>query len=164
MHAVQLQPVSEPAAPPLPAGAAPPALPELLAPAGDWECARAAVENGADTIYFGLERFNARMRAHNFTEADLPKLMEFLHRRGVKGYVTFNTLVFQNEMAEAEQQLRALARRPRGVLGRPRRVSADARQEGVPGTGADQVRLVRGCRRVVRADAPCRADHRDLAP
>src|SRR5205085_2494956 len=84
------------------------ARPELLAPAGDWECARAAVENGADAIYFGLERFNARMRAHNFTEVDLPKLMEFLHRRGVKGYVTFNTLVFANEMAEAEQYLRAI--------------------------------------------------------
>ena len=39
------------------------ARPELLAPAGDWECAKAAVENGADAIYFGLERFNARMRA-----------------------------------------------------------------------------------------------------
>src|SRR5438093_11766920 len=82
--------------------------PELLAPAGDWECARAAVENGADAIYFGLERFNARMRAQNFTEADLPKLMEFLHRRGVKGYVTFNTLVFANELAQAEQYLRAI--------------------------------------------------------
>src|SRR5579883_3319716 len=82
--------------------------PELLAPAGDWECARAAVENGADAIYFGLERFNARMRAHNFTEADLPRLMEFLHRRGVKGYVTFNTLVFANELADAEQYLRAI--------------------------------------------------------
>jgi len=83
-------------------------VPELLAPAGDWECAKAAVENGADAIYFGLEKFNARMRAHNFTEADLPKLMEFLHRRGVKGYVTFNTLVFENEMTEAEAHLRAL--------------------------------------------------------
>ena len=82
--------------------------PELLAPAGDWECAKAAVENGADAIYFGLERFNARMRAHNFTEADLPKLMEFLHRRGVRGYVTFNTLVFANELADAEQYLRAI--------------------------------------------------------
>jgi putative protease len=89
-------------------GRAVPALPELLAPAGDWECAKAAVENGADAIYFGLERFNARMRAHNFTEADLPKLMEFLHRRGVRGYVTFNTLVFQNELAEAEQHLRSI--------------------------------------------------------
>jgi len=85
-----------------------PARPELLAPAGDWECAKAAVENGADAIYFGLERFNARMRAHNFTEADLPRLMEFLHRRGVKGYVTFNTLVFANEMSEAERYLRTI--------------------------------------------------------
>jgi putative protease len=82
--------------------------PELLAPAGDWECAKAAVENGADAIYFGLERFNARMRANNFSEGELPKLMEFLHRRGVKGYVTFNTLVFANEMAEAEGYLRTL--------------------------------------------------------
>lgn len=83
-------------------------LPELLAPAGDWDCARAAVENGADAIYFGLERFNARMRAHNFTEADLPALMEFLHRRGVRGYVTFNTLVFEPELADAEAYLRAI--------------------------------------------------------
>src|SRR5436190_22893766 len=83
-------------------------LPELLAPAGDWECVRAAVENGADAIYFGLERFNARMRAHNFTHADLPKLMEFLHRRAVKGYVTFNTLVFADEMREAENYLRTI--------------------------------------------------------
>src|SRR3954466_4559779 len=82
--------------------------PELLAPAGDWECARAAVENGADAIYFGLEKFNARMRAHNFTEADLPRLMGYLHRRGVKGYVTFNTLVFPDEVALAEQYLRTI--------------------------------------------------------
>jgi putative protease len=83
-------------------------LPELLAPAGDWECAKAAVENGADAIYFGLERFNARMRAHNFSAADLPGLMEFLHRRGVKGYVTFNTLIFQNEWSEAEDFARTI--------------------------------------------------------
>ena len=83
-------------------------LPELLAPAGDWDCARAAVENGADAIYFGLEKFNARMRAQNFTGADLPKLMEFLHRRGVGGYVTLNTLVFENELADAEKYLRTM--------------------------------------------------------
>ncbi|MEO7415219.1 MAG: DUF3656 domain-containing protein [Opitutaceae bacterium] len=84
------------------------ARPELLAPAGDWECARAAIENGADAIYFGLERFNARMRAKNFTQADLPQLMEFLHRRGVRGYVTFNTLVFTAELADAEDYLRTI--------------------------------------------------------
>jgi putative protease len=82
--------------------------PELLAPAGNWDCAKAAVENGADAIYFGLERFNARMRAQNFTEADLPRLMDFLHLRGVKGYVTINTLVFTQELAEAERYLRTI--------------------------------------------------------
>jgi putative protease len=96
------------AEPNLAPAATPRRVPELLAPAGNWDCARAAVENGADAIYFGLERFNARMRAHNFSDADLPKLMEFLHRRGVKGYVTFNTLIFANELAEAEEHLRAI--------------------------------------------------------
>lgn len=81
---------------------------ELLAPAGDWECAKAAVENGADAIYFGLEKFNARMRARNFTEDDLPKLVEFLHRRGVRGYVTLNTLVFENELSDAGHYLRTM--------------------------------------------------------
>ncbi len=82
--------------------------PELLAPAGDWECARAAVENGADAIFFGLDRFNARMRGKNFTEADLPELMAYLHSRGVRGYVTFNTLVFSNELEDAESFLRSI--------------------------------------------------------
>ncbi|MEH2040307.1 U32 family peptidase [Nostoc sp.] len=82
--------------------------PELLAPVGNWDCAKAAVENGADAIYFGLDRFNARMRAQNFTEADLPQLMTFLHLRGVKGYVTVNTLIFPKELAEAQQYLRTI--------------------------------------------------------
>ncbi len=82
--------------------------PELLAPAGSWDCARAAVENGADAIYFGLERFNARLRAENFTEAELPDLMRWLHQRGVKGYITLNTLVFPKELAAAEAYLRTV--------------------------------------------------------
>lgn len=82
--------------------------PEILAPAGDWNCARAAVENGADAIYFGLEQFNARMRANNFTVSDLPDLMSFLHRRGVRGYVTFNTLVFADELECAAGYLKAI--------------------------------------------------------
>jgi putative protease len=82
--------------------------PELLAPAGNWECAKAAVENGADAIYFGLDKFNARMRAENFNEADLPRLMAWLHERGVKGYVTLNTLVFTQELESAEQYLRSM--------------------------------------------------------
>jgi len=94
--------------PSAPAAPRPPAGPELLAPAGDWECVRAAVENGADAVYFGLERFNARMRARNFTQADLPAVMEYLHARGVRGYVTFNTLVFTAELEDAAAMLRTL--------------------------------------------------------
>ncbi|MBV5260687.1 U32 family peptidase [Synechococcus moorigangaii CMS01] len=82
--------------------------PELLAPAGNWDCAIAAVENGADAIYFGLDKFNARMRSQNFVEADLPELMAYLHRRGVKGYVTLNTLIFTSELAAVEQYLRSI--------------------------------------------------------
>jgi putative protease len=68
---------------------------ELLSPAGDWDCLRAAVENGADAIYFGLDcGFNARYRAKNFGVGDLPELTKFLRQRGVRGYVTLNTLVF----------------------------------------------------------------------
>lgn len=79
--------------------------PMLLAPAGNWDCARAAVASGADAIYFGLQRFNARMRADNFTTDDLPDLMRYLHAHGVRGYVTMNTLVFPSEMADAERYL-----------------------------------------------------------
>ncbi len=83
-------------------------IPELIAPAGDWDCVRAAVENGADAIYFGLDRHNARMRAANFTLAELPELMAFLHLRGLRGYVTFNTLIFADEIEDAGTWLRAM--------------------------------------------------------
>jgi len=82
--------------------------PELLSPAGNWDCARAAVINGADAIFFGLSKFNARLRADNFTEEDLPELMRFLHDHGVRGFVTMNTLIFTSELEAAEAQLRHL--------------------------------------------------------
>jgi putative protease len=83
--------------------------PELLSPAGNWDCARAAVAAGADAIYFGMPKFNARLRADNFTEADLPELMAFLHKHGVKGFVAMNTLIFTGELEAAERQLRIIA-------------------------------------------------------
>ncbi|MEO1618983.1 MAG: peptidase U32 family protein, partial [Planctomycetota bacterium] len=76
-------------------------IPELLAPAGDWDCAKAAIENGADAIYFGLDcGFNARHRAKNFHVDDLPELMSLLRSRGVRGYATMNTLVFPSELPD----------------------------------------------------------------
>src|SRR6516165_1771467 len=82
--------------------------PELLAPAGDRASLIAAVENGADAVYFGLQRYNARIRANNFDGTDLPEVMALLHRRGVKGYVTLNTLVFPGELPDLEITVREL--------------------------------------------------------
>ena len=84
--------------------------PELLAPAGGWECLKAAVANGADAVFFGLPRFNARIRADNFTEGELPEVIAFCHRHGVKAYVTLNTLVFTSELEDATDYLRLLNR------------------------------------------------------
>lgn len=80
---------------------------ELLAPAGDWNCVRAAVENGANAVYFGLNTgFNARARATNFERSELPEVMAYLHQRGVKGYVTLNTLAFCDELPELQSIIR----------------------------------------------------------
>lgn len=55
---------------------------ELLSPAGDWDCAKAAVANGADAVYFGLDSgFNARARAASFALEELPELLAFLHQQ-----------------------------------------------------------------------------------
>src|SRR5436190_24033823 len=84
-------------------------LPELLAPAGDWEAMRAACANGADAVYFGLSAFNARHRAANFTPEDLPGVFAFLHARNVRGFVTLNTLIFSDELDEVAAYVRLVA-------------------------------------------------------
>ncbi len=81
--------------------------PELISPAGDWDCAKAAITAGADALYFGLQSgLNARARAKNFSAAELPELTAFLHENGARGYLTLNTLVFSDEFAEAEAMVR----------------------------------------------------------
>jgi hypothetical protein len=72
--------------------------PEVLAPVGGWPQLRAAVENGADAVYFGLSDLNARARASNFAPEELPEVMAYLHDRGAKGYVVLNVLVFDEEL------------------------------------------------------------------
>jgi putative protease len=82
---------------------------ELLSPAGDWEAMRAAVANGADAVYFGLSHFNARARAANFELDELPDVMNFLHRRNVRGFVAMNTLIFSDELPDAVKFIEAMA-------------------------------------------------------
>ena len=83
--------------------------PEILAPAGGWPQMRAAVEAGADAVYFGLNLLNARARAANFDVEELPDVMSFLHERNVRGFVTMNVLVFDEELAIAEGLVRQIA-------------------------------------------------------
>jgi len=82
--------------------------PELLAPAGDWDCLRAAVANGADAVYFGMPRFNARMRADNFRNEELGEVVSFLHSHGIKAHVALNVLIFPDELEIAADELREL--------------------------------------------------------
>ena len=84
--------------------------PELLAPAGDWQALRAAVAAGADAVYFGVQAFNARQRAENFRIEELPELMDWLHSRQVRGFLTFNVLVFSDELKRAADLLVAAER------------------------------------------------------
>ncbi|MHB8898738.1 MAG: peptidase U32 family protein, partial [Thermoguttaceae bacterium] len=87
-----------------------PFRPELLSPAGNFECAKAAVANGADAVYFGLDgAFNARARAAGFSIDDLAEFLAFLHRGGVRGYVTLNTLAFSPELEPLEAVVRKVA-------------------------------------------------------
>ena len=76
-------------------------LPELLAPAGSFECLVAAVAAGADAIYIGGKRFGARAYAKNFDSEELSRAVSYCHLHGVKLYVTLNTLIEDGEMADA---------------------------------------------------------------
>ncbi|WP_410508617.1 DUF3656 domain-containing protein [Methanosarcina hadiensis] len=78
-----------------------PVKPELLAPAGGMEALTAAVENGADAVYLGARAFSARGYASNFSEEELEKAVDYAHLRGVKIYVTVNTLLKGDEMESA---------------------------------------------------------------
>ena len=79
---------------------------EILAPAGSWESMVAAVQNGADAVYMGVGTFNARRNAKNFSMEDFLAAVEYCHLRGVKVYLTLNTLLGDRELDEAAQLLR----------------------------------------------------------
>lgn len=74
---------------------------ELLSPVGDFECLKSAVQNGADSVYFGANIFNARTFAHNFDLDELKQAIEYAKIRGVKTYLTLNTLIKDDEFETA---------------------------------------------------------------
>ena len=81
---------------------------ELLAPAGNMECLKAAVLNGADAVYLACKNFGARKFASNFTNDEIKEAIKFCHLYGVKVYVTMNTLVKNKEVESFIEQARFL--------------------------------------------------------
>ncbi len=78
--------------------------PEILAPAGDFVCLQAALDSGADAIYFGLSAFNMRARSSaNFAREDLPEIAERCRERNVKIYLTINSIIFEDELSAVEE-------------------------------------------------------------
>ena len=79
---------------------------ELLSPAGGWEAMVAAVQNGADAVYMGFSGLNARRSARNFTDEEFRAAVAYCHLRGVKVYLTLNTLVTDRELPAAAEALK----------------------------------------------------------
>ena len=74
---------------------------ELLSPVGDFKCLVAAVQNGADAVYFGADKFNARINGINFSNEELKKAITYAKLRNVKTYLTLNILIKNDEFKEA---------------------------------------------------------------
>ena len=81
---------------------------ELLAPAGNMEALKAAISNGCDAVYLGMQKFGARAYSDNFDIESLKEAVRYAHLREVKIYVTMNTIVFQDEIEDMQRQLREL--------------------------------------------------------
>ena len=81
---------------------------EIMAPAGSFDCLTAAVEGGANSVYFGIGRLNMRSHsAHNFTREDLPEIVRICRAYGIKAYMTLNITLYGEELQEAYETLEA---------------------------------------------------------
>ena len=73
---------------------------EIMAPAGSWESLSAAIQAGADSVYFGIERLNMRAKSSsNFTTQDLRKIVRICRENNVKSYLTVNTILYDNDLS-----------------------------------------------------------------
>ena len=152
-----------------------PRKPELMSPAGGWPQLKAAIEAGADAVYFGLKHFSARAKV-GFEIGELPEVMRTLHRRSVKGFVTFNTLVFDHEIDAATKAIEQIAAanvdaiivQDVGIAQLAHRIAPDLAIHGstqMSVTSAQGVELAAalGCTRVVLGRELSLADMRKIA-
>ena len=146
-----------------------------MSPAGYWPQLQTAIESGADAVYFGLNHFSARAKV-GFSLEELPEVIETLHARAVKGFVTFNTLVFDHELELAETAIIAMAAagvdavivQDIGVAGLIRKIAPELEIHGstqMSITSAQGAELAQslGCNRVVLGRELSLADIRKIA-
>lgn len=77
----------------------------MVSPAGDWPSLHSAISAGADAVYFGIKEFNMRKPADNFDKLEIAKIISLLHKSAKKGYLTLNTIAYDNEMIKIKQVL-----------------------------------------------------------
>jgi putative protease len=106
---------------------------ELMSPAGDFTSLQAAIDNGADSIYFGVEQLNMRARASmNFTIDDLPEISKRCSEKGVRTYLTLNTIIYDHDLSIIKTLLdKAKAANLTAVIAMDQAVIAYARQIGM---------------------------------
>ncbi len=81
---------------------------ELMAPAGNFDSLQAALDNGADSVYFGVDQLNMRARASiNFTMDDLPEIVKRCEAKAVRSYLTLNTIVYDHDLSLIKNLLSA---------------------------------------------------------
>jgi putative protease len=84
--------------------------PELMAPAGDWTMLTAALNNGADAVYFGVDKLNMRSKAANFTIEELPQVVSFCKENNVTTYLTLNSIIKEDEITDLDDIIQAAKR------------------------------------------------------
>ena len=104
---------------------------EIMAPAGGFDCLQAAIQGGADSVYFGIGRLNMRSRsAANFLPEDLPEVVRICREAGVRSYLTLNITLFQDDLAAMREALDA------------------ARTAGVDAVIASDIAAIQYCRQI----------------
>jgi len=82
---------------------------EIMSPAGDWTCLRAALQSGADAVYFGVRGLNMRAGSRNFTRSEMGRIARDCHAAGARAYLALNTMVHENELERAGNVVQAAA-------------------------------------------------------
>ena len=104
---------------------------EIMAPAGNFECLQAAIQGGADAVYFGVGRLNMRSRsANNFAAEDLAEVVRICRENGLRSYLTLNIVLYQGDLEEMRHTLDA------------------ARAAGVTAVIASDMAAIAYCRRI----------------